>query len=196
MALGAILVGAGVTPWSPWLSLPFALLPLLGLAVDLRARQEHYVHFTPIATTLVPAPLPDGHKLWIRATGWFEVEEKHRIHVWLEGYYRTFPTREHAVIALCVPTSLWGLGRSRAEDDGMWYMFIRPEDILQVQIGDLVFGAERLAGVRLVYRTHIPGTFRRKRLRQQDCTTFWGLRTHQEALLVAEDLLYDATDLP
>lgn len=190
--LGAVLVGAGITPWPSILGLLIALLPLGLLGLDLHARRQHYVQFTPDRAAVSPAPLAPGRKLRIRATGWFEVEDKHQIHVWLEGYYRTFPTREHAVIALCAPTSLWGWGRSRSQDDGMWYMFIRPEDILQVQSGDLAFGQERLAGVRLAYRALVPGKFRRKRLRQQDCIAYLGFPNRPEALLATGDLLYDA----
>ncbi len=190
--LGAVLVGTGVTPWPRSLGIPIAIPGFVLLTLDLLARKEHYIWFTSNHTEVTPAPLAAERKLRVRATGWFEVEGKQQIHVWLEGYYRTFPTREHAVIALCTPTSLWGLGRSRMQDDGMWYMFIRPDDILQVQTGDLKFGREHLTGIRLAYRALLPGRFRHKKLRQQDCIAFLGFHTRQEALLVAGDLLYDA----
>ncbi len=189
--LGAVLIGLGVTPWPSSLGIPVALLPLLVLVLDFRARRQHYVHFTADGPQAAPAPLAPGRKLRMRATGWFEVEDKHQIHVWLEGYYRTFPTREHAVIALCAPTSLWGWGRSRSQDDGMWYMFIRPADVLEVQTGNLRFGQEQMAGVQLVHRALVPGKIRPQRLRQQNSVTLLGFPSSADALLAAGDLLYD-----
>ena len=153
-----LLRGQPALPAWHWLILALLILGGLGLLL-LRgwAARRLYVTFEPQRQAVAPPgkalPAEDKVRLW--ATGHFEVEGKARILVDLTAYWRTYASREHAVLAIQRRTRFL-LAHSPEEDVGMWYIFIRPDTVLGVTPGDLRFGARRSPALCVAYRHQPP----------------------------------------
>jgi hypothetical protein len=150
--------GQPVLPAWHWLIL--ALLLLSGAAVmALRgwAARRSYVVFLPEPNLAPPALLPllPDDKVPLRATGRFDVQDRERLFADLPAYWRTYASREHAVLAIRHLTHFL-LAHSRAEDAGMWYAFIPPAAITEVTPGALRYGRRISPGLRVVYRRQRP----------------------------------------
>ena len=151
--------GQPVLPAWHWLIL--ALLVLSGaVVVVLRgwAARRSYVVFSPEPGLAPPAhaPLTPEDKIPLRATGRFDVQSRERLFADLPAYWRTYASREHAVLAIQHPTRFLCLSHSRDEDAGMWYAFIPPAAIARVTPGKLRYGRQVSPGLRVVYRRQPP----------------------------------------
>jgi len=116
-----------------------------------------YVVFTPQSHLAAPPPrkmAPEDKEAHF-ATGRFAVAEKHGYLADLTAYWRSFGTREHAVMAI-QHASRFFLGSLPADQIGMWYIFFRPEDIEEVTPGEVAFGARGRPGLRVAYRSLPP----------------------------------------
>ncbi len=134
-----------------------AMVILVFLSLSSRwARRRYYIHFVPDKTPDPPEdpPLPlwPEDKLLHRASGHFHVEGKEGDWTNLIAYYRTFETREHAIMARRTPTRFLKVGQINPETLGMWYIFINPENLLDVTPGHIYFGGEGKPGLRLRWR--------------------------------------------
>ena len=153
-----LLRGQPVLPAWHWTILALLLLTGTGLVVlRVWAARRSYVTFDPQPGLKAPpaAPMSPEDKASVRATGAFEVQGRVRIFVGLRAYWRTYASREHAVMAIQHQTRFL-LGRSPAEDAGMWYMFISPAAIAEVTPGALCYGRRISPGLRVVYRRQPP----------------------------------------
>jgi hypothetical protein len=144
-----------------WHWLVLALLLLGGAAVMVLAgwaARRSYVVFLPEPGLVRPAPLPllPEDKIPLRATGRFDVQGRERFFADLPAYWRTYASREHAVLAIQHPSRFLLLGHSRAEDAGMWYAFISPTAITEVTPGELRSGRRISPGLRVIYRRQPP----------------------------------------
>ena len=151
--------GQPVLPAWHWLIL--ALLVMSGAAVAVLrgwAARRSYVVFLPEPGLAPPAPRPllPEDKIPLRASGWFDVQSRERLFADLPAYWRTYASREHAVLAIQHPSRFLLLGRSRDEDAGMWYAFIPPTAITEVTPGALSYGRQVSPGLRVVYRRQPP----------------------------------------
>lgn len=169
-------------------SCPLLLLAVALPAADWLAARRDYVSFTPETHVPEAARLSPQTHVGVWATGLFEVEGRLRRHTWLQATYRTFPSREHAVIATCVPSTLLRIGRSRGQDHGMWYIFCLPQAIRNVQVGYVQFGRRQQPAVALTHTTDVPGRFRRKRTRRENVVVYLGCARTADALTIAGDL--------
>lgn len=130
---------------------------LLAIAVVLAqraAQRGQYVVFQPDdpgAQTMPGAQrLQPADKLALHATGLFEVEGKAQRFSELPAQYRSFSTREHALIAVVAPSRrLAGAASWPARELGMWYIFFRDSELRQVQPGVLRFGSAKRPALRL-----------------------------------------------
>jgi hypothetical protein len=150
--------GQPILPAWHWLIL--ALLLLSGAAVMAargRAARRSYVVFItePKLTPPAPLPLQPEDKILLRATGRFDVQSKGRLFADLPAYWRTYASREHAVLAIQHP-SRFLLAHSGDEDVGMWYAFIPPAAITEVTPGALRYGRRIGPGLRVTYRRQRP----------------------------------------
>lgn len=157
--VGFLLVLAAVAWWG-WLGLPrgVAVLPAalaVGVvALSLLGRLTGYVIFregvlpSPAAP---PQPLVPTDKIAHRASGWFEVEGKRRYLVEVPAWFRTFETREHAVMAYVAPSRFFP-GHWPEHEVGMWYIFFLPQQIQRVEAGEVLFGARPRLGLRIEYQ--------------------------------------------
>ena len=150
--------GQPVLPAWHWLIL--ALLVLSGAAVVVLrgwAARRSYVVFSSESDLTHPAPLPSlpEDKIVLRATGRFDVQSRERLFADLPAYWRSYASREHAVLAIQHPTRFL-LAHSRAEDAGMWYAFIPPAAITEATPGALRYGRQVSPGLSVVYRRQPP----------------------------------------
>jgi len=166
--MAGVLAGAGLSllrgswpaRWQGWLMAGLLILLAGGLLWLRRwaAGQQHVI-FTP-----QPEPPPTGQaldptdKILIRATGRFEVEGKSHFFVELLAYWRTFATREHAVMAIVHKSRFLWLARRPEDELGMWYIFFRPEEIETITPGLLTFGTIQRLALRVQHRSAQAGT--------------------------------------
>ncbi len=154
------------------------------------AKRRYYVAFKPLTSaedTASPLPLGPKDKVLLRATGFFLVEGGSRRLTDLVAYYRTFETREHAIMARNTPSRFLGLGRSRPDILGMWYIFISPENLQKVTVGNLYFGSTPQPALRLDYtRFNNKGA-------AKNAVAFLSFETELSLRQVLNDLLWDTT---
>ena len=153
-----LLRGRPPLPAWHWLVLGLILAVALGvIALAAWAARSGYAAFTRQGDLPRPRPMtmsPDDKEATF-ATGRFEVAEKRGYLADLGGYWRSFGSREHAVMAL-QPRSRFLLGALPSDRVGMWYAFFRPEDIVEVTAGVVAFGGLRRPGLRVIYRSVPP----------------------------------------
>jgi len=142
LLLAALLMAIGLLPGG----LVGGLTGLL-LALALLAGQP-----TPAA-----APISPAEKLLVRATGLFEVEGKAQRFTELPAFYRSFSTREQAIMAVLAPSRrLAGLANWPEDELGMWYIFVKHDELRAVQPGVLRFGRSRRPALRLLVEQVLP----------------------------------------
>lgn len=117
-------------------------------------RRRGYAFFQPL-------PLPEGvrvsglaaeERLRLWGTGLFEVSEMRRRFVGLPAALWRTELGEYVLMAQHRVRALPFLDRVD-EEQGMWYVFFRPEDIREVKTGRWGFGLAQRWAVRLRYRS-------------------------------------------
>lgn len=107
-------------------------------------------------------PLGANEKIPVHATGRFEVDGKTARFTWLPGFYRTFATREHAIMCIAQSTqfdrvAFWSrIGYSDRDSEGMWYLFLTADAIKQIRMGALDFGHDPQPGIAVEYTLMLP----------------------------------------
>lgn len=185
LAVLALLLGV---PGRLFLAGCFLGLILIFSLASRYARRRYYIHFTPEIHEPPedpPPPLWPQDKLLHHASGHFEVEGKEADWTRLPAYYRTFETREHAIMARLTPTRFLKLGEFPPQHLGMWYRFIAPENLLEVTPGRIYFGGGEEPGLRLRYRR-----FTEKGKPLED-TCFLHFDSEEDRARVLADLLLD-----
>lgn len=150
-----LLRGRPLLPLWHWVVLASLFVSGLGVLM-LRgwAARRSYVVFSSESARPAPAPgvLAPDDKVALRATGRFEVEGRTAFFASLQAYWRTFATREHAIMAIRNPSRFLLLGSVPTEQLGMWYMFIPAQAVEGVTAGRLAFGPDNGPALRVVYR--------------------------------------------
>ena len=204
-----LLAGAPVVRWIDGLLLfvgamgAFGLVPgrffatglclVLLIAFILLRRHWHsrdYVQFReapPPAVT--PQPMAPSDNVPIHASGYFTVEEKSERFTWIQGYFRTFATREHAVICLVQPKRFL-LAEWPERDMGMWYVFFFPKEVRNIRYGTVRFGRTTQPCLAIEHDIHIPkrGRFSRERTVQE--TVILASPTEEDIRRILADLLH------
>jgi hypothetical protein len=126
----------------------------------------------------------------IHASGYFTVEEKSERFTWIQGYFRTFATREHAVICLLQPKRFL-LAEWPERDVGMWYVFFSPKAVRNIRYGTVSFGRTTQPCLAIEHDIHIPkrGRFSRERTVQE--TVILASPTEEDTRRILADLLHD-----
>jgi len=152
------------TPAWHWGILVVIVMAAFGLAY-LRhwAGRQMYVIFVADASAAEPAarPLAPTDKISVHATGQFEVEGKTRFFADLLAYWRTFASREHAVLAIVHRSRFMLVGSVAERTLGMWYVFLTPAMIEAVTPGTVAFGAAQRPALRVAYRFTPPAQGRK-----------------------------------
>lgn len=186
-ALGALELVPG-----HWLTAALCLLLLAGffwLRRHWRSRDYVRFHEAPLPQ-ITPQALAPSDKVPIHATGYFAVEGKNERFTWLQGYFRTFATREHAVICLVQP-KLSLLAQWPEKDVGMWYVFFFPRSVRNVRRGSVSFGRATQPCVAVEHEIHIPKKGRFSRERTLHETVILATDTEADSLRILADLLHD-----
>jgi hypothetical protein len=160
LLMAAGLMATGLIPGGVAGVVLCAVLLAFFLILQLWARRRNYLVFRPAASSLPRNPHPiqlNPHdKLPVRATGQFEVEGKEQTFTELQAYFRSFQTREHAVMAIVPPSRLLLIGQWPAADIGMWYIFFKSEELRDIAIGDTCFGRRLRPALRLAVEQKLP----------------------------------------
>ena len=130
-------------------------------------------------------------KVSVRATGRFQVEGKTQFHADLLAYWRTFASREHAMMAIAHQERFLLLGATPAENVGMWYIFVRAETVEEVTPGQLAFGSRHGPALRVAYRFTPPAGDRRRQPRSSRETVYLAFEDEPVRQRVWADLLAD-----
>jgi hypothetical protein len=186
--------GQPVLPVWHWLILALVLLGGLALLI-LRgwAARRSYVVFAPEPALAPPAPLPlpPEVKVPLHATGRFDVEGRERLFADLTAYWRTYASREHAVLGIQHPSRFLLVGRSRPEDAGMWYAFIPPAAIAEITAGELRYGRQTSPGLRVIYRRQPPAPEGKRPPKPVTATLYLAFEDEGARERVWEDLVAD-----
>lgn len=209
-----ILAGLFAIRWLPGGAVGVAVCAVLLVAVlllrSVAARRYHLIFAAsaePARRRTDAAMLDPADLLLLRATGRFEVEGKHQDFTELLAYYRSFETREHAVMAICPPSSFLGIGAWPGHEIGMWYIFFKNKEIQRILPGELAFGRSQRPGLQIDVRREIPpatspldvwGGYRsggRTKPKYENATIFLSFDSAADQALVLADLTADATAL-
>lgn len=205
-----LLAGLFAIRWLPGVVVCAVLLAALLLLRSLAARRFCVVfkaEGVPASRRPDGAVLNPSDKLLLRATGRFAVEGKSQDFTELLAYFRSFETREHAVMAICPPARFLGIGAWPEDEIGMWYMFFKHNEIQQILPGLLAFGPSRRPALRIEVRREIPpktspldvwGGYRsgpRTRPQYEDATILLSFDSSADRDRVLADLTFDAIAL-
>jgi hypothetical protein len=153
------------------------------------------VKFTPEPDAQPPAPaalLPDD-KVQVRATGRFTVNGQAHDFADLLAYWRTFASREHAVMAIQHDNRWLLLGAMPEELVGMWYIFFAPEAVRDLTPGRLAFASEAGPALRVRYWRTEPSADEKKPPRLVEETAYLRFEDDEARRSVWADLLADNT---
>ena len=186
--------GRPPTPWWHWLAPAAVVLGSLALsALGRWSASKDYVKFDtePSATLPAPVALSPSDKVSVRATGHFAVEGRAQDFADLQGYWRTFASREHTVMAVAPDSRFLVLGKLPEDLIGMWYIFFMPEAIRDVTPGQLTFGVDAGPALRVRYTRIEPNVNEKKRPRVIAETAYLKFADEEARNRVWGDLLAD-----
>ncbi|HHY57875.1 MAG TPA: hypothetical protein GYA08_20840 [Chloroflexi bacterium] len=127
------------------------------------AQRLQFTRFRPAPMSFpVPVKLSPADKRPIYVTGALSVEAKARIFATLPGFYRTFATREHALIGRVQPRRVAGLGAWPEDEIGLWYAFFTPAQIDAIAPGQQQVGGRWLPALAITYRPAFSPEARRR----------------------------------
>jgi hypothetical protein len=155
---------------APGWAVAVGLWAILGMWLWARqGRTGHYVRFLPgdLPNAVTPVALDADAKLPLYVSGWLTVQNKAQQFAGVPAFYRTFPTREHALLCRVRARTAWGVVEWPPEEVGLWYAFFRPEQIIAVRPGTVQFDQEALPGVVVDYRPTDPALLKKRRQAQQ-----------------------------
>lgn len=153
---GILLALLWLTGWLPggyWVSVAICAGLIALTLVSHSLRGSDYVTFSaePLAE-IQPIALPATDKVPIHVTGALSVNGKERRFTWLPGFYRSFATREHALICQHRQRRVLGIGQWPEAQIGLWYAFIQPSALNDVQWGWMSFGGSAQRAIAISYR--------------------------------------------
>jgi hypothetical protein len=203
----ALLLGALVAvlrrPGPAWIlaALLVAVAILIWVLVA-RVRRRNFIRFVEEPLLFPPAHLlGPAEKIPLYATGVLGVEGKQRLFAELPGFYRTFATREHALLCQAQPRRWGGIVAWPEQELGLWYAFFLPDQIAELRTGRLQGSRDGEAALAVAYRQGraAQGSSRRSATSKQNpksgtpviATIYLTFPTAADRLTVLADLLVD-----
>ena len=160
---GLLILGLGLWAlihwWpNPWPAVAAGVVLLLYSGILVWARRTGYVRYTRLPDEErqfqeqdTPPSLRKEEMVPARVSGWFSVEGQTQYFVDVEADFETVGTREHIVLGRVYPSRFLLLGHWLREELGWWYVFVQPNMIRQVDIGELTAGPQPRQALRIVY---------------------------------------------
>ena len=159
-------------------------------ALHLWRQGASFVTFRPnVLPDVTPAALAPADKQPVWVTGRLAVGGRERSFTWLPGFYRSFATREHALLCLCRSRRLALIGRWPEAEVGMWYAFFRSGTMQSLRWGELQFGRNHAPALEIVYK---PDPLPPKRRLIAEATLYIACADMHTAHAILADLLADA----
>ena len=93
----------------------------------------------------------DVYKRQVYVTGALSVQEKMRPFTALSGFYRSFATREHALLCRVQERRVLGIATWPEEEVGLWYAFFTPQQVITIQPGTQTIGRRPLLALAVTY---------------------------------------------
>jgi hypothetical protein len=196
---GLLIVVALVLLLRPGLGWWFAggvlfLLAALWGSVSVLRRQD-FVHFKrvipqPNPGEKPPGPLPPAGKLPVYVSGFLSVDTKVRRFSALPGFYRTFATREHALLCQARPRRFGPMGTWSEEEQGLWYAFFHARQVRSLECGEITFDRARFQGVKIEYAPDRPLDGKSKR-RYQRVTLYLAFPREADCHAALADLMVE-----
>lgn len=190
----AIFWGLAALPGHWWVTgvLLLGWLSMLGLFFGWR--QRDFVAFSLLPLPAVPmAAMAATDKVAVFATGYLAVEKKAQRFTWLPGFFRTFATREHAIMCHVKEHSWLGVGHWPDQEIGLWYLFFYPRELIEVAWGNLTFGRAAHLAIAITYQRTIPKRGRFQPERSVHEVVYLVVATEEDGKRILADLLYDQT---
>ena len=150
----APLIAAAMRRLSWWAAVPISLASLLLWAGIALARKRGHLLFEPAFLGPRDAdrpPLRADERVAGWASGPFAVEGKRKYLINEAAHISFVPTREHIVMAQVRRTRFLLLCRSRPEEAGWWYAFLKPQHVQRVETGYILRGVRMRPGMALTY---------------------------------------------
>ncbi len=172
-----------------------ALILWVGLQIIFRIRRRRdFVNFHEGSLpSISPQPLPVPDKIPIFATGLFAVENKQQHYTWLPGFYRTFATREHALLCQVAAKPFWPIRSWPEAEQGLWYVFFTPNAIDEIRFGTLSFGHHQRPALAIHYREPVTNTDKPRP--PQPRVVYIACQQESDLLRILADLLVDANPI-
>jgi hypothetical protein len=126
----------------------------------------------PVAGAPMAWPLPPNAKLPVYVSGQLSVDTKVRRFAALPGFYRTFATREHALLCQARKRRFLGLATWPEEEEGLWYAFFYAHQVQRLQTGQVAFDGAQFQGFMLEYQPDKPLDGKTRRRGPQRITLF------------------------
>lgn len=186
----ALVLRGGAWPWLAGALLAAALL--LRLLVWRVVRRDG-VRFAADASVALPnadetAALPPQIKLPVYVSGCLEVGARVQRFAMLPGFYRSFATREHALLCLCQSERRLLVAAWPEVEVGLWYAFVQPRQIRALHAGTLRHGRVQLPALAL----EVDAVPTRGRVRRRAVETLYIAGDAANLGRIARDLLLDA----
>lgn len=155
-----VLAGLAVVWWlggwsGRWIGAAALLLVAIGLNIVVAyLRRRDFVGFEAAANWLpeTSGRLAPTEKIAVFVTGQLSVDAKVQRFTMLPGFYRTFANGEHALMCLARSRAWLGLAIVPVDARGMWYAFVMPASIENLQPGMLRHRRQPLPAIALTYR--------------------------------------------
>ncbi|MEM7125771.1 MAG: hypothetical protein AAF702_05570 [Chloroflexota bacterium] len=193
-----VLIGLGVGLYSWRIAVILApVLLLIPYSVLRRWRKEDYVHFEESSLPEAQAEsLDSAEKIPVHVTGLFHVEGREQRFTWLPGFYRTFATREHALLCMAPDSTFLRIGGFDPDCVGMWYIFFEPKDICELRWGSLYFGRTSRPTILVTRQFVQPAKGRMRREKIATEQVFLSFQNEADGQRIWSDLIVDATHVP
>lgn len=178
-------------PGGVWVSGAMVILLAALTAARVAGARRFFVRFDDAGALpdVTPARMPVPEKLPVHVTGLLEVSGRVRPFTWLPGFYRTFATREHALLCQCRERRVLGIAQWPETETGLWYAFVQPDRLRAVRWGALSLGRHARPALAVEYAPENHAVLRRRRAQE---TLYIACADEAQARRILADLLADS----
>jgi hypothetical protein len=181
----------GFLPGRWWVSGAALLAALTLVTAVVRQRRRDFVRFEELERPeVMPEKVDPNDKIGVHVTGHFSVEGQYARYTFLPGFYRTFATREHALLCLVRSRRFLKIAIWPPEQTGMWYVFFTPHLMHSVRYGRLHFSSAASPAIAVDYDLTVlkPGRTKEQIVTE---TVYIACANERDAARILADLLVE-----